>query len=219
MVGRHEDIARVVVVDLDGTLLRANSFRIYVRCGLRVLARRRKAVSFLRVLYCALRRKSGLISHNRYREICARHIGFGPEVLRVVAAEAACVRSKAVARFLEARRAEGYGVLLATAALEAYAGVLWDGPMVASSMKHGIVVDDCRGVRKLELVLEALGGRTPAYMLSDHRADLPLLCHVAQHGGKAVLVNPSTAELRFFRELEPSELFNVELLLDDSEPR
>ena len=69
MVGRHEEVVPVVVVDLDGTLLRGNSFKLYVRCGACALLRKRRLGGFVRLLAATFLRKLSVITHNRYREM------------------------------------------------------------------------------------------------------------------------------------------------------
>ena len=211
MVDGRAQVAPVAVVDFDGTLIRGNSFRLYVRLGMRRASVWGKA----RLAWWWAVRRCGLIGHAAFRRRCAAVIGFPDALLAEMRAACDAMRSPAVARFLTEREAEGCTVLLATAAMEEYIrGVYADGPYVASTPAC-----DCRGERKLQAVLGQLGGRTPAWVLSDHEADLPLLRHAATHGGRAVLVNPSAATLRFFRQLEPAQLFDVELLLDGGEAR
>lgn len=210
MVDGLTQIAPVAVVDFDGTLIRGNSFRLYVRLGLR----RASAWGRARIAWWWMVRRCGLIGHAAFRRRCAAVIGFPEALLAEMRAACAAMRSPAVARFLAEREAEGCTVLLATAAMEEYIRAVYDGPYIASAPGC-----DCRGERKLQAVLGRLDGRAPAWVLSDHEADLPLLRHAAAHGGRAVLVNPSGATLRFFRKLEPAQLFEVELLLDGGEAR
>jgi phosphoserine phosphatase len=212
MVGGYEEVVSVVVVDLDGTLLRGNSFKLYVRCGACALLRKRSLGGFVRLLAATFLRKLSVITHNRYREICAALIGFESDAMYKMTECAGM--SEAVLHFVADRRKEGCQCLLATAALEDYTYAFWEGARVGSVLKDGRVLVDCRGEVKLRRVLEALGGRVPAYALSDDIEDEPLLRYVAEHGGRAVLVNPNKKTLRFFREFEPSKLFDVELLLD-----
>lgn len=208
MVDGRTPVAPVVVVDFDGTLIRGNSFRLYVRLGMR----RASAWGRARLAWWWTVRKCGLIGHAAFRRRCAAVIGFPEALLAEMRAACDTMRSPAVERFLAEREAEGCTVLLATAAMEEYVRAVYDGPYIAS--RPG---SDCRGERKLQAVLGCLDGCTPAWVLSDHEADLPLLRHAAVHGGRAVLVNPSAATLSFFRQLKPSELFDVEFLLDGRE--
>ena len=211
MVDGRTQIAPVVVVDFDGTLIRGNSFRLYVRLGMRHAS----PVGKVGLVWAWALRRCGLIGHAAFRRRCAAAIGLPDALLAEMRAACDAMRSPAVARFLAERKAEGCTVLLATAAMEEYVGAVYaDGPYIASAP-----CCDCRGERKLQAVLGRLDGRTPAWVLSDNEADLPLLRHAATHGGRAVLVNPSAATLRFFRELEPAQLFDVELLLDGGEAR
>ena len=102
MVGRYE-LARVVVVDLDGTLISGNSCKLYVRVGLKKAGMQGK----LRLLCALAQRKLGLITHNALREKCMSVIGFDNAVIDALEAYAQNMYSAAVLRFLEMRRAEG----------------------------------------------------------------------------------------------------------------
>lgn len=211
MVSRHEETAKTIVVDLDGTLLLDNSFRIYVREGLRILPASGKAA----LVFTTLLRKSGLMSHNAYRARAVRSIGFPSTLLNRMQKRVEACRSRAVENFIQEKRAEGFDIILATAALADYAHALWsesDGLLLASKMQDGIVTDDCRGERKLRRVLKRTGGLAPAFALSDSPSDEPLLRFTAEHGGCALLVNPTEATLRFYRSLPHP--FPFEVLLD-----
>lgn len=213
MVEGCSKTARVVIVDLDGTYLRANSFRMYVRAGFSLLGGLRLA----RLAGATLLRKLRLLSHNSYRQTAASLIGFNDNVISLLKKRAVSLKSRSVESFIRERRAEGYRIVLATAAMDCYIKAFWDGEYVATLMDCGRVATDCRGETKLHAVLSLLDGQTPEYVLSDHRDDLPLMKYAATHGGHAVLVNPTERNLRFFRQLEPAEFFDVELLLDGGE--
>ncbi len=201
MVGRRQELARALVVDLDGTLIRENSFRLYVKAGLR--SRHAPAL-----LAATLLRRLGAYSHNAYRERCMRIIGFGADVLERMTSEAH--RSEAVDRYINARRAEGYRIILATAALQGYVEAFGFSDYVATRHDSGRILLDCRGEAKLQAVRSLLGGRLPEYFLSDSPADAPLMRAVAEAGGRAVLVNPSPESLEHYRAIIPG----VEILRD-----
>ena len=219
MVERCRKIAKVVVVDLDGTLIRSNSFKTYVKCGLHALVNNGSYMPALEVACSLLIRKAGVISHNNLREICSSRIGFGEDVLISMRNHLQKDYSEAVMSFIREKRAKGYEVLLATAALSDYVPAVWDGDYVASTIENGKIAVDCRGDKKKDMVIEKLNGLCPEIFLTDHIADLPLMRYVADNGGKCVLVNPSEKTSGFFREFEPSELLDVELLLDSGEAR
>ena len=219
MVNRCGKTAKVVVVDLDGTLLRSSSFKAYVQCGLRMLLNEHKYRSAIDLLGSLLIRKAGFISHNRLREISASHIGFKENVLAAMRQYLKNDYSDAVSSFIRDKCIDGYKVLLATAALKDYVPILWDGEFVAYNLADGKVAVDCRGEKKKDMVIEMLEGRCPEIFISDHISDLPLMRYVATNGGKCILANPTKQTLRFLGKLEPSELFEVELLLDSCEAR
>lgn len=210
MVEGRNEIARVVVVDLDGTYLRANSFRMYVRAGFSLL----RGMRLAKLAMATLLRKLHVLSHNSFRQTAASLIGFDDNVISLLNKRAVSLKSQSVESFIRERRAKGYRIVLATAAMDSYVGAFWSGEYVATSIESGSIDTDCRGNAKLHAVLSLLNGQTPEFVLSDHRDDLPLMRYAATNGGHALLVNPTKKNLRFFRQLEPAEFFDVELLLD-----
>ncbi len=193
MVGRCKGIVRAVVVDLDGTLLRGNSFKLYVRAALEYLPLTER----IRIAGAYILRKARVISHNEFRAQVVAAAGFPDVILDYMRRHA--VYSPAVVDFIHTRQAQGYSILLATAALSPYVHVLWDGAYVASSVAPDGRVDyDCRGEAKLHAVTTVFNGSLPAYFLTDSEADAPLIMATAQAGGNPLLVNPSPeTELAF----------------------
>ncbi|MDE6269616.1 MAG: haloacid dehalogenase-like hydrolase [Muribaculaceae bacterium] len=194
MVDGRSQLSRAVVVDLDGTLLRQNSFRLYVRAGIKT-----RHAPF--VLLNTIVRKMGLTDHNSYRERCMRLIGFGADVLGYMKRKA--VFSKTVVEFIEARRREGYRIVLATAALEGYVGYLWDGEYTATRHTPTKILRDSRGHAKLHDVRKLLGGSLPEYIISDSPADYPLMRAVSAAGGTAILANPTLSAASFYTKNLP----------------
>lgn len=192
MVSGCTELAKAVVVDLDGTLIRQNSFRLYVRAALHT--RRRAAI-----VWATLLRKTGLLSHNAYRERCLRLAAISRPIMARMGD--AAVFSKAVMRFIEQKRAEGFRIILATAALEGYVRAFWNGENVATQYDGAHITLDCRGDAKLSAVCERLGGRLPQYILTDSPADYPLMHAVAAAGGTPILVNPTRQSLRFYNKM------------------
>ncbi|MDE6285935.1 MAG: haloacid dehalogenase-like hydrolase [Muribaculaceae bacterium] len=174
------------MVDLDGTLLRGNSFKLYVRAALEHLPLSERIT--IGVAY--LLRKARVISHNEFRSHVVATAGFPEEILDYMRRHA--VYSRAVLDFINVRQAQGYSIMLATAALAPYVHALWDGAYVASSVgSEGRVEYDCRGEAKLHAVTTVFNGSLPAFFLTDSEADAPLIVATAQAGGTPVLVNPS----------------------------
>lgn len=194
MVSGCTELAKAVVVDLDGTLIRQNSFRLYVRAAMHT--RRRMAIAWATLL-----RKAGLLSHNAYRERCMRLAAISwPIITRM---GDAAVYSKAVLNFIEQKRDEGFRIILATAALQGYLRAFWNGESVATQHEAARITLDCRGESKLQAVQERLGGLLPQYVLTDSAADYPLMHAVAAAGGTAILVNPGRRSRRFYKKTMP----------------
>lgn len=194
MVGRREELARAVVVDLDGTLLRQNSFRLFVRSAMRTRHR-------FRIIWATILRKTGVLSHNEYRERCLRLTAISHPLISRMGDTARY--STAVVSFIEKKQAEGYRIIVATAALEGYIRAFWNGEYIASTHDCERITNDCRGVAKLRAVSAYLDGRIPEYMLSDSADDYPLMKQVADAGGHAILVNPDKRNRRFYSERIP----------------
>lgn len=196
MVGRCQKIVRAVAVDLDGTLLRGNSFKLYVRAALEFLPLSERIV----IAGAYLLRKARVISHNEFRSQVVALTGFPDEVLEYMQRHAAY--SPAVMEFIRSMQAQGYSVLLATAALAPYVHAFWDGAYVASSVGiDGKVEYDCRGEAKLEAVTSVFNGALPAYILTDSEADAPLISAVADAGGTPILVNPTHETEQLFPDV------------------
>lgn len=187
---------RAVVVDLDGTLLRGNSFKLYVRAALEYLPLSERII----IAGTYLLRKARVISHNEFRSHVVSLTGFPDEVLEYMRRHA--VFSQAVLEYIRTRQAQGYSIMLATAALAPYVHVFWDGAYVASSVgSDGKVEYDCRGEAKLHAVATVFNGALPAFVLTDSEADEPLIRAVAIAGGTPVLVNPTHETEQLFPDV------------------
>lgn len=178
---------RMLIVDLDGTLVDCNSFTEFVK----FLFRRYPQLRW-RLASVVLKRKLRLISHHDAKE-------------RVVALAEKCVDEKALADFSEQllhhvrqslrdRIEKADRVILATAAPALYAvpfaSMLGISEVCATEPGRG----ENKGERKLRDV-ERRGARfnSETVVITDHYDDLPLLKR--NSAGKNILINPSAATL------------------------
>lgn len=183
----------VMVVDLDGTLVRGNTLHIALRMGLR----RGSLWSRMTVAAWLAARRLRLVSHERMK------YGALP---RVFAAEGFANEFKArvesafnsdVTDLIARHRADGGVVLLATAAASAYVPMIWDGDFVASPVGG----PDLRGnakVRAVDKWIKDNEGRIVMF-LTDHEHDLPMARYAASEGADVLLVNPRPTALDAFR--------------------
>ena len=187
----RDDGTPVVVFDLDGTILRVNSFPRWVLFLIfgRVprLGPHRRALLSLRTVSLLLRRKLAGASHEDFlwrlqgvwRSACARRDApaerFATKLLRLVRPN--------MASALELVATERIDAVLATAAAEDYAVNLGRRfgfrhvLATASNRRHGEPAH--AGARKREQVLALLDEcgwrRRPLILFTDHLDDLPLI--------------------------------------------
>lgn len=177
------------VIDLDGTLYSRNSLRVYLRTALELHVRR-LALSRVAVIGALwLARRLGLIGHETMKYRALRAAGSSERLLeRFGARMKACV-NPAVAERVEACRAAGYRVLLASAAAGFYVPLLWQGEMLVSP-EGG---PDLRGEAKHAAVARWLddGGLELRLFMTDHIHDLPLAIEARRRGAEVVIVDPA----------------------------
>lgn len=173
-----------IVVDLDGTLVRGNTFIIYFKMVLRsapLWAKIRTAIlAALNLLH--------LISHWRMKRAMFQMASVDKLPQKAVERFVADVKSRfnpEVVELIERYRNDGYGVLIATAAMEQYVRLLGfdnyvatpdDGPEYRSEEK----------LLRVEQWMRSHNGRMMA-MVTDHADDAPLIKALPETG-KAYLV-------------------------------
>jgi hypothetical protein len=194
---------KIVVVDLDGTLVDGNTLAIYLSVGFRYLAKQGRVDKALAVAALVVARKLRLISHHTMKYSAISLIGRDGEMLKQVAKTATSKFNAEVLRMIAKYRSDGCEAWLATAAPAFYARLLWDGVLIASPDGG----PDCAGTIKRDAVY-AWARKNNAEIctfLTDHSDDLPLAKAVADDGGRVVLVNPSPLTLSIFEAAIPAE--------------
>lgn len=180
------------VVDLDGTYIKGNTLKIFLKCGFRYFIRHNDYRDFRRLVFVVGKRQLRLSTHVEMRDSIVRIIR---PYYSVISEEfVRCVKKRInlkVKSLLDDRKIKGHRILLATAASGYYIPSIWDGDFVA----------ECRGTEKLERVTQWLLDNNCKLdtVITDHREDLPLL--VANEKGKNILVNPSSSTLASLRSL------------------
>ncbi len=186
------DLVPCTVVDLDGTYIKGNTLKIFLKCGLRFLIRHNNYRDFRRLVFVVGKRQLRLSTHTEMRDDVIRILrpyygGISEEFSRCVKH---CINPK-VKSLLEDRKTKGHRILLATAASGFYIPSIWEGDFVA----------ECRGSEKPERVMQWLIDNNCKLdtVITDHREDIPLL--LANEKGKNILVNPSSSTLASLRSL------------------
>lgn len=179
-----------VFVDLDGTLCRRNSLKLYMREALLHNLRHGRVLQALGAAALMALRQTRCISHPRMKYGCISLLGTDAAIVERVACAIARNRNAAVEAFLSDRRAEGCRIVLATAAPAFYADSVHGVDDVLASPADG---PDLNGERKALAIEQYCRTHTlhASWFLTDHHSDLPAMRLVASRGGDILLVNPS----------------------------
>lgn len=196
-VALSDGLRPVVVADMDGTVLRINSWRIFSREVLRELARRGHFAQAAGLIGRQLLKKLGRIEHREVKYAFARAAqGFGEEFYNRLNREIHRHVNWDVMHFINDFEKTGMGKVLASAAAGEYAVRLGrelgfehviTSPAAGESLEEYI---ETKGERKVQLIerLAAVKGLRPAVVVTDHWHDLPMLRAFAD--AKKYLVSP-----------------------------
>ena len=178
---------RLVVVDLDGTLIQGNSLRMFMRIGLMQNVKRCKLIRVLKMIWLMLLRSMKLITHTDFKYNVIELIEITEKTRQVFKAKAIAKFNPDIKDMICDFQVEGAAILLATAAPDIYVPWIWKGEFIASETKTR---HELRGEEKLKGVKEYMRkNNMDLYaVITDHYDDLPLLRAGATHN---ILVNPS----------------------------
>lgn len=176
MVGRCPvgEPVEAVVVDLDGTLLRVNSFHIYLREGLIHMLRHGRLLKFSVAAAWLAARVLRFTDHWRMKQRVSSLIGTAPGLLDKVADKLRPQIRKPLLDYINRCRQRGQHVVIATAAHGEYVRLLFpELPVIAAPAGELPLHGDL----KLRAVRGYLATHrlTPGVFLTDHPDDLPLL--------------------------------------------
>ena len=195
-----------VVVDLDHTLIKGNTFVLFVFYVFSRSLLRLKVFRFIIILYLLLLRKLRLVSHSGFKK---RFLGVIQRGLLSVEIEEFCnrmliKRSHVVWSLVQQFRNAGYPVCLATAAPDVYVSVIvkmLDFDMYTATSSNYDESSWYESIRekKLQDVLCVLkeNGLDLDVVITDHYDDLPLL---RAAGGRKILVSPGQKTIDCLRE-------------------
>lgn len=170
--------ARLAVIDLDGTLVRGNTFHVYLRLGLGEALRGGHLWRAMRLSCLMGLRALRLIPHTRLKFGSLSLIEPTQALQHKFAVRVNSMKNKEVERLIAAYEAEGARILLATAAPAVYVPWIWAGDYVATTGRT-----ELRGEAKLKAVREYMSrnGLSLYAVVTDHEDDLPLLQAGAIH--------------------------------------
>lgn len=196
MVYRFEEMTPTVVIDLDGTLLDCNTFRLYITAMLGLTARRGHLIDMMTIIVFVALRGVRIISHAEMKRsilrTTARHAT--DEWLRDFSSKLFTHSNKRVLDVINYYKEKSYGVIIATAAPANYATWIADrvhiGVCLATSMDVDGEWSEFSGERKLEGVMQYLNksGGELATVVTDHYDDLPLMKY---NLGRNIIISPS----------------------------
>lgn len=167
--------SKVVVVDLDGTLIDGNSLRVYVCLGMRQLIHHNPIQAGVLAAIFVLR-KLRIVSHRRMKFAALKRIRPDSELRQKFTAKIDAMRRPEVARLIERYRKDGAEILLATAAADVYIPWIWTGPYVATPTRENPGRIECRGTLKARAVARYIGlEKALEAVVTDHVDDLALL--------------------------------------------
>lgn len=151
MVGKKDHI---VVVDMDGTLVRGNTWRYFVAMILRKSLLNLRILTFFRLSILLIKRRIGKISHSelKYSVMRASHLFNGDDWQRF-ASKMSELFNEDVLRIIETEKENGACILMATAAAGEYAPIIADKAGITYSVFtpkaiEGVLYLELRGEKK-----------------------------------------------------------------------
>lgn len=183
---------RLVIVDLDGTLVKGNTLHQYLCIGMFHSLTHRRYLSGIKIAGIGLLRALRLISHKQFKFRALALITPDAALQNQFRKRINSMINQDVERLLKEMREDGMTILLVTAAADIYIPWIWDGEYIASDSALHI---EMRGERKLQEVKRYMdrNGVELYAVITDHSDDLPLLRAGAK---KNILVNPSRKTLK-----------------------
>lgn len=181
----QKPLRETVFVDLDGTLLNANSMKIFMRTLPGLLLKKRKPfTAIVSILWLALRGLH-LVSHKRMKwhlTAIALH-NLSENDWENLAHGMLGELNGQVMKYIDSKREDGYGVYIASAAPEEYTKELsrllgFDGCLATPFTKNFSEYKELRGEEKLRAIRmsEENDSLHLKAFLTDHMDDLPTAC-------------------------------------------
>lgn len=184
------------MVDLDGTLYRRNSLRVYLRTAMAMHARRLALHRVVAIGSLWLARRLHLIDHEAMKYRALAVAGRSEQLLSDFRRCMQVSLNERVVAEIERHRAAGDRIMLASAAAGFYVPLLWQGEMLASP-EGG---PDLRCEAKRTAVVRWLADNELELrlVLTDHIHDLPLVREARDRGAEVVIVDPTPRSAEAF---------------------
>ena len=202
----QEPLRGATFVDLDGTLLSANSMRIFAKRLPGLLMKRGGKASAIGCLWRIVLRKMRLISHRsmKWHLTKAARLHLQEEDWELLAEVMTESINPAVAGYIETRRSKGCLTFIATAALEEYTLPLsrllgYDGVLATKFADNESEYEELKRHAKQEAIagfLQEHNLRLESF-LTDHTDDLPT---AKAYPLLTIIVNATTKTSEAFRE-------------------
>lgn len=180
---KHSDFTSITLVDLDGTLVKGNTWPLFARLVLHRSWRRLRLWDFAALGTMLALRRMRLVSHVRVKRcvMLRSHIILDQTDIKAFARTMSRLFNPEVTAMLDEARREGAHIVLATAAAGEYAPLIAREAGISTVLctpqdAKGGPYAECRGERKADAA-ESLAGRMQlpvTLVITDHPDDLPL---------------------------------------------
>ena len=212
---QNSDVRKVVVFDLDGTLVRTNTFHSFVIYSIKNFSRGISLWSRCIIILACLLRLAKLISHARLKEIVLSTVSTKMsecDINYFLTQYVLPNLSKTIVAEVNLWKRNNAQLILATAAPELYAkefaSQLGFSYLVATKYVVDDYFEECVGQIKFERIKKILSGKKIDFFYSDHEDDLPSLLAAKN----SLLVNPKRETLLMLKELVDNG--KIRLLID-----
>lgn len=181
-----------MAVDLDGTYIRGNTLKMYIKAGCGYLAHSGRFWRLLNVLGWVVARRMRLIPHVKMKRKAAKAIGWNENIDSRFSSMVPANINPAVQNLMRDFENAGGRCVMASAAFGFYIPAISSLPFVATGLTDKI---ECRGDEKCRRLSKWLNDNDCVLhsVVTDHKDDIPLLkmpC-VCRY-----LVNPSADTIR-----------------------
>lgn len=197
---------KIVIVDLDGTLVKGNSFHEFIKAGFKHSSLKKK----LKLLGIFTLRILKLIDHRKMKFRILEVVTPDEKMEKDFRQRINKILNREVYDKVSDYRREGVETWLVTAAPDIYIPLIWDGKFFATETESNPEGIECRGENKVKVIRQQLKeGDEIEAVFTDHYDDLPLMELNAKN---FYLVDPDTKTMKKFREESGSrsiQLFSI----------
>lgn len=181
---------KIVVVDLDGTLIDGNSLHLYICTAMR----HSSVTANIKIGVLLLLRRLRFINHKKMKFGILRIIRHTEALLADFSDRCKPLMRPEICSMIDRYRKEGTAVILATAAPDVYVPTIWEGQFVATRTFNNPTMEECRGENKVAAIMELMKPQDLLQaVITDHYDDLPLL---RLNTSEKMLVHPDKETLK-----------------------